>query len=46
LEGSNVNALDTMIKLLDQSRTFEQQINMIKEAKSTDESGATMMKVA
>jgi flagellar basal-body rod protein FlgF len=46
LEGSNVNALDTMIKLLDQSRTFEQQINMIKEAKSTDESGATMMKAA
>ena len=46
LEGSNVNALDTMIKLLDQSRTFEQQINMIKEAKSNDESGATMMKAA
>ena len=46
LEGSNVNALDTMIKLLDQSRTFEQQINMIKEAKSTDDSGATMMKAA
>ena len=44
LEGSNVNALDTMIKLLDQSRTFEQQINMIKEAKSNDESGASMMK--
>ena len=44
LEGSNVNALDTMIKLLDQSRTFEQQINMIKEAKSNDESGETMMK--
>ena len=44
LEGSNVNALDTMIKLLDQSRTFEQQINMIKESKSNDESGASMMK--
>ena len=46
LEGSNVNALDTMIKLLDQSRTFEQQINMIKEAKSNDESGASMMKAS
>ena len=33
-----------MIKLLDQSRSFEQQINMIKEAKSNDESGASMMK--
>jgi flagellar basal-body rod protein FlgF len=46
LEGSNVNALDTMIKLLDQSRTFEQQINMIKEAKSNDESGESMMKAS
>jgi flagellar basal-body rod protein FlgF len=46
LEGSNVNALDVMIKLLDQSRTFEQQINMIKEAKSNDESGASMMKAS
>ncbi len=46
LEGSNVNALDTMIKLLDQSRTFEQQINMIKEAKSNDESGASMMRAS
>jgi flagellar basal body rod protein FlgF len=33
-----------MIKLLDQSRSFEQQINMIKEAKSNDESGESMMK--
>ncbi len=46
LEGSNVNALDVMIKLLDQSRTFEQQINMIKESKSNDESGASMMKAS
>ena len=46
LEGSNVNALDVMIKLMDQSRSFEQQINMIKETKANDESGASMMKAA
>jgi hypothetical protein len=46
LEGSNVNALDVMIKLMDQSRSFEQQINMIKEAKANDESGETMMKAS
>jgi len=44
LEGSNVNAMAVMVKLIEQSRSFEQQINMIKEAKATDESGATMMK--
>ncbi len=44
LEGSNVNALEVMVKLMDQSRSFEQQVNMIKESKSCDETGATMMK--
>lgn len=44
LEGSNVNALTVMVKLMDQSRSFEQQVNMIKQSKSCDESGATMLK--
>jgi len=44
LEGSNVNAMHMMVKLMDQSRTFEQLVNLIKESKSIDESGATMMK--
>ena len=44
LEGSNVNALEAMIKLIDQSRSFEQQINMIKSSKSTDEAGTGMIK--
>jgi len=44
LEGSNVNAMAVMVKLIEQSRSFEQQINMIKEAKTNDESGETMMK--
>jgi len=44
LEGSSVNAMNIMVKLIDQSRAFEQQINMIKEAKTTDEAGASMLK--
>jgi flagellar basal-body rod protein FlgF len=44
LEGSNVNALEVMVRLMDQSRSFEQQVNMIKESKTCDESGASMMK--
>ena len=44
LEGSNVNAMEVMVKLIAQSRTFEQQVNMIKESKQIDESGASMLK--
>jgi flagellar basal-body rod protein FlgF len=46
LEGSNVNVMEVMIKLMDQSRSFEQAINVIKQAKDADESGGTMMKPA
>ena len=46
LEGSNVNSLSVMVKLMDQSRSFEQQVNLIKESKTCDESGATMMKAS
>jgi flagellar basal-body rod protein FlgF len=45
LEGSNVNAMEVMVKLMDQSRTFEHQVRNIKETKTNDESGATMMKL-
>ena len=44
LEGSNVNAIGVMVKMMDQARSFEMQVNMIKESKTCDESGATMMK--
>lgn len=46
LEGSNVNAMEIMVKLMDQSRSFEHQVRNIKESKTTDEAGATMMKLA
>ena len=44
LEGSNVNALEVMVKLMEQSRSFEQNVNVIKQSKDADESGASMMR--
>jgi flagellar basal-body rod protein FlgF len=44
LEGSNVNPLEIMVKLMEQSRSFEQQVNVIKQSKDADEAGASMMK--
>jgi flagellar basal-body rod protein FlgF len=46
LEGSNVNPLEVMVKLMEQSRSFEQQVNVIKQSKDADEAGASMMKPA
>lgn len=46
LEGSNVSAIEAMTRLIDQSRSFETQIRIIKETKTLDESGASMMKTA
>jgi flagellar basal-body rod protein FlgF len=44
LEGSNVNAMEVMVKLMDQSRSFEMQVNVIKQSKEIGESGGTMMR--
>lgn len=46
LEGSNVSGVEALTRLIDHSRTFEMQIKIIKETKSLDESGATLMKSA
>ena len=46
LEGSNVSAIEAMTRLIDQSRSFETQIRIIKEMKGLDESGSSMMKTA
>jgi flagellar basal-body rod protein FlgF len=46
LEGSNVSAVEAMTRLIDHSRSFETQIRIIKETKSLDESGSSMMKNA
>lgn len=44
LESSNVNVVTAMVKMIDFSRSFETQIRTIKEAKSLDEAGASLLK--
>jgi len=44
LEGANSSAIDAMIKIIDQHRTFEAQLRFIKEAKEIDENGVSMIK--
>lgn len=45
LEGSNVNPVATMVKMLDFSRQFEMQLKLVKETQSIDEAGSTMMRI-
>ena len=45
LEGSNVNPINAMVRMMDFSRSFEAQINVIKESESIDETGSTMMRL-
>ena len=44
LEGSNVSPIEGMVRMLDQNRSFESQIRIIKETRNLDESGATMLR--
>jgi len=44
LEGSNVNPMEAMTRLIDHSRSFEMQIRMIKQSKDIDQSGASMIR--
>lgn len=46
LEGSNINPIEAMTRLLDHARSFETQTRIIKETRDLDESGASMMKLA
>ena len=46
LEGSNVNPIEAMIKMMDFSRSYESQIKMINEIKSIDETGASLMRIS
>jgi flagellar basal-body rod protein FlgF len=44
LEGSNVSPIEGMVRMLDQNRSFETQIRIIKETRNLDESGASMLR--
>jgi len=46
VEGSNVSAVEVMTRLIDHSRSFEAAMNVIKEAKSIDENGSSMMRAS
>jgi flagellar basal body rod protein FlgF len=35
-----------MVKLIEQSRMFEQQVRMVKTSHDNDQSGASMMKLS
>ena len=46
LEGSNVNAVHTLVKFIDHMRSFEMQTKVIREMKDNDASGAAMMRLS
>ena len=46
LEGSNVNPMEAMVKMIEHSRAFEQQVKIIKNSTENDQAGAAMMKLA
>ena len=43
LEGSNVNAVEVLVSLMDYYRSFETQMKIIKSAEELDQSGARLM---
>jgi flagellar basal-body rod protein FlgF len=45
LEGSNVNMTQALVDMIENQRSYEVQANMMKEAKSMDESAATLMRL-
>jgi flagellar basal-body rod protein FlgF len=45
LEGSNSDAVEVMVNLLDYYRSFETQMKIIKSTEELDESGNRMMSV-
>jgi len=44
IEGSNVSPIEAMVRMLDQTRSFETQIKIIKESRGLDESGSSMLR--
>jgi len=46
LESSNVNAVEEMVNLIDQSRTFEMQVKLMNEAKENDAATDRLMRMA
>ena len=45
LEGSNVNMTQALVDMIENQRSYEVQANLLKEAKSMDESSASLMRL-
>lgn len=46
LEGSNVNTIDAMVKMIELQRQYEMQVKMMKTAKEDDASATSIMRLA
>ena len=46
LEGSNVNAVDAMVKMIELQRQYEMQVRMMKTAQENDAAASSIMKLA
>ncbi len=46
LEGSNVSAVESMVKMIELSRSYELQIKAMKSAEETDASATSMMRLS
>ncbi len=46
LEGSNVNAVDALVTLIDLARRFEMQVKMMESSRETDTSAASILRPA
>jgi len=46
LEGSNVSTVETLVRFIDHTRSFEMQTKMIKEMKDNDSNGSSMMRLS
>ncbi len=45
LEGSNVNPIEAMVKMIDLARTFENQIRMMETSKENDQSMTSLLRI-
>ena len=45
LEGSNVNATEMLVQMIEASRAWETQVKLIDTAKQIDDGGASLMKL-
>ena len=46
LEGSNVNAVDAMVRMIDYARYYEQQVKLMKLASENDTASASLMRMS